>query len=100
MVLALRSKEHSVHFIEDQMEWSNEMWWIQHKVMMPTDMKHAHRYSNHLIIRRKNLHHAVCWDGAKEWVSRASDVNKLSGDCLTTGKFGNANKYTETFGHP
>ncbi len=47
MVLVLRSKEHSVHFIEDQMEWikENEVWWIQHKVMMPTDMKHAHRYS-------------------------------------------------------
>lgn len=29
------------------MEWSkeNEAWWIQYKVMMPTDMKHAHRYS-------------------------------------------------------
>lgn len=43
MVLALRSEEHSVCFIEDQKE--NEVWWIQYKVMMPTDMKHAHRYS-------------------------------------------------------
>lgn len=59
MVLGLRSKENSVHFTdvknmesiqlfenEDQIEWSeNEAWWIQYKVMMPTDMKHAHRYS-------------------------------------------------------
>ncbi len=30
MVLVLRSKEHSVHFVEDQKE--NEVWWIQYKI--------------------------------------------------------------------
>ncbi len=65
------------------------------KLTMPTDMKHAHRYSND-----KEHRLPTVLSAAKERVSRASGEKTLSGDCLTTGKFGNANKYTDTFGHP